>query len=195
MSFRAKTTLAVLAAITLAGVGYFFIINKPKPEILPPVNITPKAEEIDTSDWRVYRSEEMGFEMKIPKTFEKRQEEVGPQPNIEDEFWREQVGTVSFYVPKGGPQFRIMVKDANLNLDEFARRVGFGKKENVLINNLPAIRYFLDGRKDKYPSYREALLLKNDNRYYYFEFSASDDDIDGDTDVWNKIISTFKPIP
>ncbi len=199
MPKSAKIVLAILIATLLGGGGYFYLKLAKKPTE-PLINIPPKTEEIDTSDWQTYRNETLGFEIKYPKTIARGIERIGPQPNIEDEFWRKQIGEVNFsqaaYVGTGGPQFRVRVKDSDLSLDRFINVVGITREhQNIFIAGLPAKQDILDGRKDKYPNYREIIVTKNGQRNYVFYFEASDTNINQDILIWNAIISSFKPIP
>lgn len=198
MSNRAKTILVVLVTITLAGVGYFLYINKPKQEVLPPVNTPPKIEEIDTSDWQMYRNEKLGFEIKMPKEWVKSGESIGSQPNLEDEFWQEQVGGASFdghfdESTKSSPQFYLRAKDSDLTIKEFGDNADLGESIDIFINNLPAKKSVHDARPRGSNDYQERILIKNRNRYYYFEFFAGITNIPEDIKVWNEIITTFKP--
>ena len=196
MSSKAKTIVAILVAITLAGVGYFFIINKLKPKVLPPVNTPPKTEEIDTSDWQTYRNETLGFEIKMPKEWVKSGEDIGLQPNLEDEFWQDQVGGAHFNSLFRAPisaQFNVRVKDSDLTMDDF----GFRGNQDFIINGLNARRRLSDYRNDipTRRSYDEFVLIKKNERYYNFIFSASADNIEQDIKIWNVILKTFRPIP
>lgn len=188
--------MAILVAITLAGVGYFFIINRPKPQVLPPENTPPVIEGIDTSDWQTYRDETLGFEIKMPKEWVRRLRDVGPQPNDENEFWRDQVGAVEF-IPsyqKGFPQFLITIKDSDITLENAIGVVALNKEhQDLIVDGLPAKRDILE-RKGEFPDYREMVVVKNSRRYYFFEFNASETDINKDVLIWNEILKTFKPI-
>ena len=196
MNLKPKIIFGVLIAILLAGIGYFGVFKaKDKPQ--PPVNTPPKTEEIDTSDWQTYRNETLGFEIKMPKEWVKSGEDIGSQPNLEDEFWQEQVGGARFNSPFRAPisaQFNVRVKDSDLPIEKFGLRADLGEAMDILIDALPSRKSIHDARPRGSNDYQERILIKNGNRYYYFEFFAGLTDIPVDIKIWNAIISTFKPI-
>ncbi len=193
MPKSAKIVLAILIATLLGGGGYFYLKLAKKPTE-PLINIPPKTEEIDTSDWQTYRNETLGFEIKYPKTIARGIERIGPQPNIEDEFWRKQIGEVNFsqaaYVGTDGPQFRIMVKDTDYTMDGF----GFRGEPDIIINNLPSRRRTGFPGENKSKIYSDFVLIRNSIRHYDIEFRSSTNPSKEEIDIWNTILSTFKPI-
>jgi len=67
-----KILLVIFGVIMISAVGYgIWKMNQDKkissktPELVTPQKV--QTQEIDTSDWKTYRNEEYGFEMKYPK--------------------------------------------------------------------------------------------------------------------------------
>ena len=99
-----KLIIGILVALVLVGVGIFGwkTENMSHPEqIAQTIEQPEKSEEIesvrdlidgeyvftsiDTSDWQTYRNEEAGFEVRIPKNFEKTDQGITPKnPAIGD---------------------------------------------------------------------------------------------------------------
>lgn len=80
---------AMVAILGLAGCGKKIVEQENKPVLKEEVvaskndnndSAVPeyKFEKVDTSDWRLYKSEDLGFEVKIPKNWScKGEEEFG----------------------------------------------------------------------------------------------------------------------
>lgn len=191
MNPKSKTLLIALVAILLIGIGYFGVF-KAKRQPQPPVNIPPKTEEIDISDWQTYRNETLGFEIKMPKEWVKSGEDIGPQPNLEDEFWQDQVGGVSFRVSmtEGHPQFSVRIKDTDNTMDGFGFSIN---SEDIVINGFPTRRRtaFPEGRSKIYSDF---VLIRNEIRHYKIEFRSSINPPKEEIEIWNAILKTFKPI-
>jgi hypothetical protein len=76
LTMRNKTKLiAILAVIVIGVIGISAYLlqgtGRQQKELTPvsPTPASPQVPEIDTSDWKVYRNEEHGFEFKYPKDF------------------------------------------------------------------------------------------------------------------------------
>ncbi len=194
MPKSAKIILAIVIATLLGGSGYFYLKSAKKPVSLP-VNKAPEME-IDTSDWQTYRSEELGFEIKMPVGWKKRYEYKGRFVPDDIEFWQEQVGGVEFIHSheQGFPQFNVRVKDSELGLEEFAKDIIVNAGNNILVNGLQAKEYTLDRRNGKFKNYQQWILLNKGKRFYYFQFTSHVEDIDKNVLIWQKIISTFKSL-
>ncbi len=197
MNSKFKIPFVILIAVLLTGIGYFGVF-KAKKIVEPFVNTSSKTEVIDTSDWQTYRNETLGFEIKMPKDWTGGYY-LGRRIPDDPEFWQDQVGGADFnglFRGTSSPQFSVRVKDSDLTLDRFINVVGINREhQNIFIAGLPAKQDILDGRKDKYPNYREIIVTKNGQRNYVFYFDASDTDINRDILIWNEILKTFKPIP
>ncbi len=193
MPRSAKIFLAIVIATLLGGSGYFYLKSAKKPVSLP-VNKASEVQDIDTSDWQTYRSEELGFEIKVPKELGADDARIGPQPSLENEFWRDQVGSVRFLNAKTGMQFEIRIKDSELSLEKFSKNLIVSAGNNIFINNLHGKEYILDRREGVVKNYQQWLLLNQDRKYYYFNFTSHSENIDKNVIIWKKIISTFKPL-
>jgi hypothetical protein len=79
-------TVALVSLLALAGVFYWMSQKRQvavdQPVVTDPVGETPVQTEpttaIDTSDWKTYRDEEYGFEMKYPTNLEKTEQGLTP---------------------------------------------------------------------------------------------------------------------
>lgn len=204
MNLKLKILLGILVAALIIGIGYFGVFKGKKPTESP-VNVPPKTEdlssealvkeEIDTSDWQTYRNEMLGFEIKMPKEWSGGYY-LGRRIPDDPEIWQEQVGGADFNGPFSGtssPQFSLRVKDSDLTLEKFR---GSSWEEYIVINDLPAKRHVLDYRKEPpgRRSYNEFIVVKNNKRYFNFEFSASVENMDEDILIWHQILNSFKSI-
>jgi len=94
MHLSKKTTIISLILITLIGLvvlGYFGFIKKDELNIsyTPPVHQEKlqgeilELPEVDTSDWKVYRNEKYGYEIKYPKSWKLVHENILENVSLE----------------------------------------------------------------------------------------------------------------
>lgn len=194
MTKNKKIILAVLIAILLGAGGYFLIFKLKK--LIPSDNVGEKAQEDKFAKWQTYYGWTKGFEIKIPPEWSKNYDHDGPYSKLENKFWRDQVGEAEFIssaTATSTSKFRVTVKDSDLSIEEFGIQVNVHQGEKIVVNNLPAIKLVQDSRSLGENNYKEIILIKKENRYYYLQFSASDKNTDQDIAVWNMILGTFQP--
>ncbi len=78
MFLRNKSTISIIVLALILVAGGVWYAQRPAPEAPPaskpatPEVVTPgdnESGEVDTSDWKIYRNEELGFEVKYPEKF------------------------------------------------------------------------------------------------------------------------------
>jgi hypothetical protein len=128
------------------------------------VSPTSTVESIDTSDWKTYRNEEMGFEMKIPKEW--------------DHFYEEK--NIPAYVTwkKNNVELRVLMVNSTSSFDGVQEYLGTKYEENqkTIINGLSGYQETELLGKQKLTGgllvYFNHALLKNGSKYYLVDCSA-----------------------
>jgi len=144
---------------------------------------TAKNNEIDTSNWKVYRNEEYGFEIKYPEEW--RVDLYNNKIFIYHRGWRKNL-------PEGGGSISIEISNISLqdfinkyNSSDVVNKVSLSKiikKENYILNGEKAVK--LTGTTSLGVNTNYIFIFKN-NKSYIISFH------DFDKDHLN-IISTFK---
>ena len=122
---KTKFTILILILLTL---GLVVSGCLKKPVVNQNANANTNTSEIDTSDWKTYRNEEYGFEVRYPGEWEVENEEKDII-----KFWSVERLTIdhNFYPP----DFLIKINLTNLGLEDWVKKMelnngGFDRKEN-----------------------------------------------------------------
>jgi len=133
---RSVLTLAILicfsAIIILTGFLLFF--KKPSPVAVQPT-VNPKTTtmpDIDIADWKTYKNEEYGFEVKYPKDFE------GQEPESGDALSDVLLGAEK---TEGGNSYYFTIKiRPNYKVDQITS--GVKDAEKITVGDRPGYKYF-----------------------------------------------------
>lgn len=119
--------IAILIAVVLivaGGVGYYFYkTSQEEKEIkIPEVKVPEEVIKDETADWKTYRSEEYGFELKYPKEWREPVETKRPYP-AEGVLYSYLVG---FYRSTGPGGFEVTIYEKPSDLDYAGLDEGVG---------------------------------------------------------------------
>lgn len=183
MTPKVKIYLAVIIAVFLGGVGYFyFYIAKKRPE----QNKLSEKQVDEFAQWQTYYGWKKGFEIKIPPEWSKNFDHDGSNLRHKDKFWRDQIGEVEFLASATATstaKFNVLIKDSDLLFVEFASKLKMERAGDALVGGLAAKK---ERSEDK-----EQVLIHSGKRYFYLFFTSTKDDFSKDILVWEKILPTF----
>jgi hypothetical protein len=162
--------------------------------------------EVDTSNWKTYRNEKLGFGIKYPN-YLSESTNISTDPGNEFEFWRDIIGEVymktEFWALKdeSSINFHIKVKRSNLSLDEFVKNRGIGistQPTMTTVANLPTWRdrlpiYFINNETGY--GFNEQMVIKNNDVFYTFFFDCVADSLisaEESQKTWETLVSTIE---
>lgn len=201
-----KTILITACAMIFAGGCVFNRQSNSTP--VKQVSDGAKADgDMDISTWEVYRNDELGFEMKLPREWSGRITGGIPHNSYMDErhpFWDPELGRGYWSGDK--IHLSMIVKQTTSTLEEFNEKTGMGfgvSPQEAKVNDYSAYRLTrsIDGKESPADSeiggYQsgEKLLIKNNDVYYYLDFSESSNSLieaQEKEKKWNKALSTLK---
>ena len=155
---------------------------------------TPTSTLNETSDWKTYRNEEYGLEVKYPpntKIEESGQYSIKSILMIDDSKKVDSGYEFSFLSPR---VFEIDVHPTNLVEDQYNTALSYmvvpGSISNIRIDNEEAVIL----KRNWNDLYSEVILIKHDSRLYTLLYLEDDIKLNnhGNYDIAKKILSTFK---
>ncbi|HAM95356.1 TPA: hypothetical protein DCP81_00150 [Candidatus Azambacteria bacterium] len=190
--------ISTLAILIIAGFGGYYLYLSKKPaenlaveittETIPETKIpaTTTVEEVDTSDWKVYRNEKYGFEVGYPREWFIFKEQEGLGTRTMSLFY------VDFRTPDEQKVVTVGVHNnpLNLSLDEWMSETGYKQVvfkfapafEETIIDGQAGRKYWqvplLGGKTDNY-------LVPFKNKIYLFRSISN-------TLEFDKIMNSFK---
>ena len=190
-----KFPVLALAIVGVAIVGYFasayyFTLWPFEVSVAPVPTFTPRPSTAvkveDTSNWKVYRNQEYGFEFKYPNDWNLKENkeyfngklttEVLLSTNFDD-----LAPIIQFFITPN-------VNTTNSeNIEPYGEWTTIISKESVIIAGIKTNRYVTSGPDA--PNHTEISLVKNNN---LFSIDTNIRDADLLKNVFDKILSTFK---
>ncbi|MFA6307928.1 MAG: hypothetical protein WCS88_04145 [Patescibacteria group bacterium] len=181
--------LSMLVFILLIIWGYNSLYN---PKVVDNINTNSdnKPEEVDTSDWREYRNEELGFEFKYPSGWMMEENK-----NFDN---NEEIGYISFRVatttanPYTFGTSRVLItifpNPENITPEEII--IKYNNFANDVLNSRFLGEVILDNKivkKYSIPGYVElpSLIFKYKQMVYEISYTLGEEEL-------NKILYTFK---
>lgn len=185
MNKKVIILISVLVFVILTGGGFWVLKNQKESggdkvlqnEIITQDNnqdqIESNMEQIDTSNWKTYRNEEYGFEIRYPEDLIVKDEGISTG------------GGVSFSKENHGLDLVINIRTKELlTFEEIRRNIAIENKERtarklgedmilieeVKYNNLSCLRIKRNDRPHAMPS--EIIYFTNNGKGYSFNFSA-----------------------
>lgn len=176
--------------------------------ILLSFDAIPSAESIDTSNWKTYRNEELGFEIKYPSdwlypTSSKPDTQIGQGMMDDLGHWKDRIGEVSwqgYHV-----SMTISARKAHKTLDEMNQqlRMNYGRATST-VNGLLALRrkdiLSYNATYDDGSQYQmhDVMLVQHGNQFYDIDFSlhvSKRDDAYRVASEWMAVLKSFKVFP
>ena len=210
--------IVIITAVVLAIGGFFgyqyLLLQKiqegakpPAVEIAPPpasVETQPQSEEIDTSDWKTYRSKKYGFEVRYPVEF------LGTPILIEEDFelttpviyrliiFRDigagEIHPITLEIIVGSnvqDRFDYYLSSVNVLTAQYPRaKLEMGKEFLIKGRNAKQF-YLMNPHISEFGSDRSLITVWNNGSLLY-EFALNTAEDDDKQVLYNQILSTFK---
>jgi len=150
--------------------------------------------EIDTSNWKTYRNEEFGFEVKYPEEWDILSDSVDKNKFMKDDRIIIYLGDKNKYAKGSGYDGEMTISvysKQDKNLDYIIESTGsqFSDKkirtENIKVNGLKATKIIITTNIIK-NWYYEAVVIKNENKIYWINNGAKQNIL------FKSIYKTFK---
>ncbi len=183
-AMMAKLVLVVAVIVSLGaalGVAGYLAKNKPvkiqQPQVSPAAK-PAKSVESETADWKTYRNEEYGFEVKYPNQ-ENYTIEDYPKDTIIFGDANIQAKHIIISQPHPGNRIHVYIT-ADKNIIDFLQQDG--AFEEKTINNNKFYEFYATGMGNGY-----GYMTQKDSNYYIFESVWGPENEDFET-----IVKTFK---
>ena len=198
--------LIVLTVVLLAVAGiYFFVPARKKAPVMAinnNQNTNTNAPVVADGGMTAYSEPALGVEFQYPNSWKKMPTALGADTGNEVVFWRDILGQDFWNNPS--VNITLKVKKSNLSLRDFWNTQGVGSNKSGNEKNINGYQSIVDGftiqnikSVDNAVSWQSggAALIKNNDIYYFFQFSsASSDKVATEKNVveFEKIFSTIK---
>jgi hypothetical protein len=198
-----KRIILIIMLIVIAGAGFVFKYGNPLE--------TFTGSSVNTADWKSYRNEQLGFELKYPQNWTLTTEATHPhteegeeEHSLEEEVAEGALLTLKFYETETGIReencyFSVHRLPANFDAEEWIEDKrprdptdisGISKIEDAMLGNLPAKRAVGFGF-----DHSDSLVVAKNGKYVYsviFEDSGgSDAESKANDKVYNAILASF----
>jgi len=181
--------------------------------VFDPISYVLNTTSVDTSNWKLFSDESLGFEMIMPSEWSGStkggiSEGVYNVVNERHPFWWDLVGFGTWSSPE--INLDIKVKKTDVSLQEFNDNIGltFGlNPEETTLNGYPSLLYSypIHCRKDSSDlndcQAWNLILIQNGDLYYYIDFHLSASSLDRAVDLydeWDEALESltlFQPKP
>ena len=198
--------LIVLTVVLLAVAGiYFFVPARKKAPVMAinnNQNTNTNAPVVADGGMTAYSEPALGVEFQYPNSWKKMPTALGADTGNEVVFWRDILG--QDFWNNSSVNITLKVKKSNLSLRDFWNTQGVGSNKSGNEKNINGYQSIVDGftiqnikSVDNAVSWQSggAALFKNNDIYYFFQFSsASSDKVATEKNVveFEKIFSTIK---
>jgi len=198
--------LIVLTVVLLAVAGiYFFVPARKKAPVMAinnNQNTNTNAPVVADGGMTAYSEPALGVEFQYPNSWKKMPTALGADTGNEVVFWRDILG--QDFWNNSSVNITLKVKKSNLSLRDFWNTQGVGSNKSGNEKNINGYQSIVDGftiqnikSVDNAVSWQSggAALIKNNDIYYFFQFSsASSDKVATEKNVveFEKIFSTIK---
>lgn len=216
-SQKSLPIIAIIAIALVGGIASYRYANR-QPEPPKVVSVEPgdsaassTEQRIDTSNWKTYRNEDLGLEMKFPPEWSGHMDGGAPYINWIDDyhpFWQPYLGRG--YWRSDRISLKIQIKQSTTTLEGFSEAIGHWLPlEKVMINGFSALQYargIKESTSDmsssptgigKYDSW-EYLLIQREDVFYLVEFhenSFSLEDAKTRDAEWQEVLRQMKFFP
>ena len=198
--------LIVLTVVLLAVAGiYFFVPARKKAPVMAinnNQNTNTNAPVVADGGMTAYSEPALGVEFQYPNSWKKMPTALGADTGNEVVFWRDILG--QDFWNNSSVNITLKVKKSNLSLRDFWNTQGVGSNKSGNEKNINGYQSIVDGftiqnikSVDNAVSWQSggAALIKNNDIYYFFQFSsASSDKVATEKNFveFEKIFSTIK---
>lgn len=217
ISQKLLPVIGIATIILVTGSMYYWHVHRPsalqKAMAVETGEGTSSSTEqgIDTSNWKTYRNEDLGLEMKFPSEWSGHMDGGAPYINWIDDyhpFWQPYLGRGRWRSDR--VSLNIQIKQSTTTLEGFSEAIGrWFPSVRVTINGFPALQYAhkieestsdpsnISADIGEYQSW-EHLLIQREDVFYLIEFhedSFSLEDAKMRDAEWQEVLKQMKLFP